>query len=369
MYLCFFQELTRLNVEASLMCLISQVEALLKGDLQSCHWLDDISPLVIKLQKCVELDGEFNIFQRLLLVLFKDISLHSQAKPELSQSQYKSSNVTTATSAFMAMIRSSVHDESFLRQLFQIGILMEFESLLSCHGDEVWMLEDMAVGINDLSTVSFKIMRSSSAEDNLPNLRGNRTGYVLEIPVPECLFELMPREIQKGHLIQVVPVIFNIGINEQASLAGRFGDMSLQEAINAESYERLYPYFEKFNELVENKVPDESHTSSAFSLDLLMRELQVCRKLNGLRFANCKSGKDRTSMSVTLEQVRILQQSHDLASHVFMQALNCMRSEGVRRENTLKNCGSTKYAFNAVQLMAFPKLYRPPNGTYGFAET
>jgi len=74
----------------------------------------------------------------------------------------------------MAMIRSSVHDESFLRQLFQIGILMEFESLLSCHGDEVWMLEDMSVGINDLSTVSFKIMRSSSAEDNLPNLRGNR---------------------------------------------------------------------------------------------------------------------------------------------------------------------------------------------------
>ena len=46
---------------------------------------------------------------------------------------------------------------------------------------------------------------------------------------------------------------------------------------------------------------------------------------SGLRLTSCKSGKDRTGMSVTLEQVNILSREFDLADNEYERALDTMR--------------------------------------------
>ena len=45
----------------------------------------------------------------------------------------------------------------------------------------------------------------------------------------------------------------------------------------------------------------------------------------GLRFINCKSGKDRTGMAASLEQIQILSREYDLAEHEYQKALDAMR--------------------------------------------
>lgn len=73
------------------------------------------------------------------------------------------------------------------------------------------------------------------------------------------------------------------------------------------------------------------------NVGLLHATAALTRLLDGGRATLCKSGKDRTAMSITLEHTLLLQRAHGLSEHLASAALTAMRRHGVRRENVRQN--------------------------------
>ncbi|XP_042326293.1 inositol polyphosphate 4-phosphatase type II isoform X3 [Sceloporus undulatus] len=394
------------NVGKSLNCIIAMVDRLLEKDSPSItkenendpspaehvathisgDWYEQLYPLTVTLKDCI---GEVvtRAKQSMSFVLLQELacSLPQCLMLTLRRDIVFSQALSGLVCGFIIKLHSSLRDQGFLQQLHTVGLVVQYEGLLSTYSEEIGMLEDMAVGISDLQKVMFKITEAKS-DDLLPVITGRRGHYIIDIKLPEKMFELLPQEIKEGKLLHVYPILFNVGINEQQTLAERFGDTSLQESVNQDSLEMLKEYYR----LLTEKMPPDClpHFQEQNDLKRLLENLQqniqakkrknveimwlaatICRKLNGIRFTCCKSAKDRTSMSVTLEQCSILRDEHQLHKDFFIRALDCMRREGCRIENVLKNVKCRKYAFNMIQLMAFPKYYRPPEGTYGKADT
>ncbi|XP_031828360.1 inositol polyphosphate-4-phosphatase type I A isoform X1 [Nomia melanderi] len=314
--------------------------------------------------------------------------------------------LTSLVSGIMAKLWCQRPDPMFLLILTTLGPLVSFEGLLSYYGDEIDMWGDMTVAVEDMHTVTFTLTRcgvQSRLEDNgnvplvqlpLPRVVGSRAALTVMLPVPDAIYSLLPLVPSTRQTISfnVTPVFFNVGINEMASLAESLGTTKPQEKSNMDNFERLNEYYLRFKKL---NLPTETASTRLGTrsplgqtlaelmtnlkasvqakvnknVEILQLSSQICRRMRGLRFTSCKSAKDRTGMSVTLEQVNILTSEYHLAEHEFTRALDCIRSEGCRRENTWKNIGIRKYAFNSLQILTLPKLYRPPTGTYGSAQT
>ncbi|CAM2112952.1 unnamed protein product [Caretta caretta] len=395
------------NVGKSLNCIIAMVDRLLEKEDSSSgikksendpssaacmvshtsgDWYEQLYPLIITLKDCM---GEVvtRAKQSMTFVLLQELAcgLPQHLMLTLRRDIVFSQALAGLVCGFIIKLHTSLHDQGFLQQLHIVGLIVQYEGLLSTYSEEIGMLEDMAVGISDLQKVMFKIIEAKS-NDFLPVITGRREHYVIEVKLPAKMFELLPQEIKEGKQLHVYPVLFNVGINEQQTLAERFGDTTLQESVNQENFELLKEYYKLFTEkmppdwlphfqeqndlkgLLEN-LHQNIQAKKRKNVEIMWVAATICRKLNGIRFTCCKSAKDRTSMSVTLEQCSILRDEHQLHKDFFIRALDCMRREGCRIENVLKNIKCRKYAFNMIQLMAFPKYYRPPEGTYGKADT
>ncbi|VDP90021.1 unnamed protein product [Echinostoma caproni] len=168
---------------------------------------------------------------------------------------------------------------------------------------------------------------------------------------------------------------------EKVLFGGRVIDKTfLQQSVNNQGLASIEAYFERYTRhygapphSVSNQDVCDLLTSIRHLLappvrskpvELLELAAEITQAFGGLRFTSCKSAKDRTAMSITLEQIRWLQKSEGMHVNDFLPALKCLRSTGLRLENAMKNAGVRKYAFNRLQLLSFPKLYRPPVGTF-----
>ncbi|KAH8053792.1 phosphatidylinositol-3,4-bisphosphate 4-phosphatase [Aureococcus anophagefferens] len=223
-------------------------------------------------------------------------------------------------------------------------------------------------------------------------------GRILDVMVPA-------RDPDARVPLALVPVLFSQGINEMQSIAntGVSGDPAFQEDINRAALGRLEKHVEDVVLYFDGDFDDGRSSGLDRRLDGTLEQLQddledlkdlVARSLHasrkhwqnivggevvakkhwqilvaaadlvraagGVRVTSCKSGKDRTGMSVTFEQVRLARKHLDCGDDDVDRVLYLSRLHGTRLENARKNTGRPVFAFNLFQVGMLPAVYRPP---------
>lgn len=422
-------EVTRLNVEAAFVCLQSIVEELTRqasqqitdrllmdngpgpgssereSDSAGAATLEqELKPALSKFQGCLEIVwARLSLFLTFLSIMENKNQVKAAHDAKIRRDIVNAHAITSLVSSFAACTSNHdlMSDPDFGRQLWSVGLLFQVEGLLSCYGNEAIMIEDTIIAVEDLCHVTLRLVAETEEErtncsaapkaslgdyvieGQYPDI--SRHNIIIEMPIQAETFAQLPRELQEGRQIRVVPILFNIGITEKATLAEKLGTTGLQDKLNVDSFAKMHEYYAQYckhfddpldasggvNSLAHRMkiLQNNVMTRKSKNVEVIHVAAEVTRAMRGLRAIMCKSGKDRTSMAVTLEMVHILQRNHNLASHVFIQSLDCLRSVGCRRENTLKNTGTKKYAFSTLQMLYIPKLYRAPSGTYGNVQT
>jgi hypothetical protein len=158
----------------------------------------------------------------------------------------------------------AIEDQLFWDCLVHCGYLAQFESLLSCTGDEKGMLDNTHTAINSLRDVrlsfhicdNFSFPRSTS--DSLARLpvqiSGSRPNLIVSIGIPSRIYHTLPIAlVQKQANIGVHAILFAQGINEQQILANLGGDSSFQDSVNQESTRLLDAYIAGWKSWVSNQ--------------------------------------------------------------------------------------------------------------------
>lgn len=314
----------------------------------------------------------------------------------------------------------------YLEMVSQVGFLFSVESLLSTYSNEAGMLGDMEAAVKELSRVLIKLrpVQTPREADFRVSVTSGPLGIVIELPIIVCdpndfpdrnMHRVPGQDAFTGAVycpltsneqidrakrvfrktISVKSVLFSQGMNEMQTVANTVGKDSLQREINAENVVVLEKYYVSFVQWCKKRarnsdrsaepVPPVYTPDDLARLQLLVDRLKtniqlsgrskrmailslsslIVRSIGGGRVTCCKSAKDRTAMSITLEEANLLVLSHGLHSDERDLFTSLLRTHGVRRENARKNIGKAQYCFSALQNYMLPHDYKCPPGTGG----
>lgn len=155
----------------------------------------------------------------------------------------------------------------------------------------------------------------------IPIIGGIPTNIEISIPLTDEALQKLPPAFSKGDWFRVRTVYWNIGVNHEATLAATMGDLSLEESVNISALSIMSSIVstptETPNDNLTNLFNDLKRTveesPSRKNIAILTKVQALTRALNGSFIISCKSGKDRTSMAVTLEEGMVLKQNFGIA--------------------------------------------------------
>ncbi|OQR70187.1 type I inositol 3, partial [Tropilaelaps mercedesae] len=244
-------DITSLNIRASTMCMTTKVYNL---NQQEEYWAEELRPSVRKLRSAMQ------TLDRIARVTYGLLSLKEPSHTaSLSYSvRYRrdvcfAQSLTAAVVALQAKFWCQNPDQVLLRSLGSTGsALATFASYLSCYGDERGMMEDMLVAVKDLRNVTFIIEAVNSKLGPGPRVEGSRVNLRVFLPVPDSVIEsaaFLNTSLNNTKFrlqFGLTPIYFNVGINEQATIAEKLGNIDLQERINTGGAELLVGYMRRF---------------------------------------------------------------------------------------------------------------------------
>lgn len=170
---------------------------------------NDVKPILFRAySQCLE----FLLFRAIPVLLNDEI----QQRIDIVASQI----ISIAVGSVLGFVSES--DPNVIRSLSRTGLVLNFESLLSEAGSELGMLSDYAFGAHFVLENTRIVLTASVSE---LKIEGDRQSPRVYIPCPSALLQdsllvLTSNDDCSDVTFSLVPIMFNVGINEKQEIQG-----------------------------------------------------------------------------------------------------------------------------------------------------